>query len=109
MTAHDRAHDPVSDDLTARDVIAQLLDVFPYSTPVGLIADRMPDTILDTLRDAGYTIVTTNGWEWGVRRPDGSVDGPAGEVLIRRVHSHDGGTVVRRRPAGPWEVVPDAR
>ena len=66
------------------------------------------DAAVAALVASGKTIVDTpTEWEWGLRRRVGHTDGPVDEDLARRVQSYDGGTVVRRRPAGEWEVVPD--
>ncbi len=110
----------MSDDLTARDVIARTL----LSRAVGgrdgdqpaaiddEDAPELADALLAVLAAAGKRIVDTDDWEWGVRWTDGTLAAPVTQEEVSATlwaAPHAVQAVVRRRPAGPCEVVPDAR
>lgn len=109
--------DPVSDDQTVRDAIARALYDLARAQEPEQVADYYPeaDAALAALAAAGYAIVTTDDWEWGLYNSASDT-----EVLVDSYHepltqetawdeSNSHWRPARRRPAGPWEVVPDAR
>lgn len=54
----------------------------------------------------------TDDWEWAVATESGflleELGGPPTTENRERVDHFDFARIVRRRPAGPWEVAPDA-
>lgn len=88
----------------ARDVIARAIATWPfgYSTEVA-------DDVVSALAAAGLTITETPDWEWNVRDRDGVlmlIEGVSEEEARGWFTPRFRRTVVRRRPAGPWEVAP---
>ena len=67
------------------------------------------DDVLAALEAAGLTIVPrTDEWEWGLYCAEDDFYVSRDGQLHAQMTADENFTVVRRRPAGKWEVVPNA-
>lgn len=99
----------MSGELTARDVIAQALsDWYEVGDPPNQDDISIAGAVLLALDAAGLEVTEkTSQWEWGIRWDDGEVT--VGEPNLQHARqvvssAYDAEAVVRRRPAGAWEV-----
>lgn len=91
---------------TTRGVIAQALAEMLYTSPMPGDCQHEADAVLAALAAAGKEVIDVES-EWGVRWDDGEIsDEPYPDRFSARHAAEQMGpaVVVRRRPAGKWEV-----